>query len=194
MTTTTVADLAADLKISADELLTQLRQSGLPQKKISDPITDSDKDKFLTSLQLQRGSQNAGKRRITLTKREKTVINQGKNPIKVEIRRSRVLVDRPDIAAMKKEAARAAQEAAKLALQQELERKKKEEQEKREAEEQRRKAEAERQAAMVEASRRAQEAQEREEKVVWKSSGSRTEGQRRKSAQTCCRQSSKRGC
>lgn len=165
MTTTTVADLAADLKISADELLTQLRHSGLPQKSISDPITDSDKDKFLTSLQLQRGSQNAGKRRITLTKREKTVINQGKNPIKVEIRRSRVLVDRPDIAAMKKEAARAAQEAAKLALQQELERKKKEEQAKKEAEEQRRKAEAERQAAMVEASRRAQEAQEREEKV-----------------------------
>lgn len=165
MTTTTVADLAADLKISADELLTQLRHSGLPQKSVSDPITDSDKDKFLTSLQLQRGSQNAGKRRITLTKREKTVINQGKNPIKVEIRRSRVLVDRPDIAAMKKEAARAAQEAAKLALQQELERKKKEEQAKKEAEEQRRKAEAERQAAMVEASRRAQEAQEREEKA-----------------------------
>jgi translation initiation factor IF-2 len=154
MTQTTVSQLAEEVKVSVEELLTQLKAAGLTQTKASDTISNTDKDRFLTSLQVARGSQNAGKRKITLTSKEKTVISQGRNhSVQVEVRRKRVLVKRPDIAQLAREEAEKAAAQAKEAAAAEAARKAEEERAAREAAE---RAAAERAAA--EAARKAKEA------------------------------------
>ncbi|MBQ8829858.1 MAG: translation initiation factor IF-2 [Burkholderiaceae bacterium] len=146
MANTTVENLATDLKLPVEELLTQLKAAGLNQKSGTDLINDADKDRFLTSLQVARGSQNAGKRRITITSKEKKVINQGHNhTVQVEVRKKRVLVKRPDIAAMARkeaEAAIAAKRAEEALARKAEEERKLQEEAKRVAEEARRAEEA----------------------------------------------------
>jgi translation initiation factor IF-2 len=155
MTQTTVSQLAEEVKVSVEELLTQLKAAGLTQTKASDTISNTDKDRFLTSLQVARGSQNAGKRKITLTSKEKTVISQGRNhSVQVEVRRKRVLVKRPDIAQLAREEAEKAAAQAKEAAAAEAARKAEEERAAREAAE---RAEAQKRAA-EEAARKAKEA------------------------------------
>lgn len=155
MASTTVANLAADLNLPVDELLHQLEAAGLPQAAGEDVISDTDKERLITSMQVVRGSENAGKRRITLTSKEKKVINQGRNhSVQVEVRRKRVLVKRPDIAALAREEAEKAiaEDAARKA-----EEARRAEEERRAAEEAARRAEEERRAA-EEARKAAEEA------------------------------------
>ena len=76
MAKTTVKDLATDLNLPVETLLSQLKEAGLSQSTPADELSEADKDRFLTSLQVARGSSNAGRRKITLTKREKSVITQ----------------------------------------------------------------------------------------------------------------------
>ena len=71
MAKTTVKDLAADLNLPVETLLSQLKEAGLSQSTPADELSEADKDRFLTSLQVARGSSNAGRRKITLTKRER---------------------------------------------------------------------------------------------------------------------------
>ena len=68
MAKTTVKDLAADLNLPVETLLSQLKEAGLSQSTPADELSEADKDRFLTSLQVARGSSNAGRRKITLTK------------------------------------------------------------------------------------------------------------------------------
>ena len=94
MAKTTVKDLAADLNLPVETLLSQLKEAGLSQSTPADELSEADKDRFLTSLQVARGSSNAGRRKITLTKREKSVITQhgggSSLAVQVEVRRKRV--------------------------------------------------------------------------------------------------------
>ena len=195
MAKTTVKDLAADLNLSVETLLSQLKEAGLSQSTPADELSEADKDRFLTSLQVARGSSNAGRRKITLTKREKSVITQNgggsSHAVQVEVRRKRVLVKNPDVVnkareeakkameEQKEKARRLAEEAAARAKE-EAERKAKEEaeraaklkaeQEKAKAEEaaRRQKAEAERsiEKAKAEAEAAARAAKEAKEAAV----------------------------
>ena len=149
MAKTTVKDLAADLKMPVETLLNQLKDAGLPQKRADDEVGDADKDRFLTSLQVARGSSNAGRRKITLTKREKSVITQNdgraQHAVQVEVRRKRVLVKNPDVV-------NKAREEAQRAMEEQKERARKE-------------AEAQAARAREEAARKAREEAERAAKL-----------------------------
>ena len=56
MAKTTVKDLAADLNLPVETLLSQLKEAGLSQSTPADELSEADKDRFLTSLQVARGS------------------------------------------------------------------------------------------------------------------------------------------
>ncbi|MFM7026224.1 MAG: translation initiation factor IF-2, partial [Limnohabitans sp.] len=99
MTSTTVAEFAAELKKPADTLLEQLRSAGVAKSSEADALSDSDKQKLLSYLQASHGT--GERKKITLTKKSTTEIKQadatGKaRTIQVEVRKKRTLIKRDD--------------------------------------------------------------------------------------------------
>ena len=56
MTSTTVAEFAAELKKPADTLLEQLRSAGVAKSSASDALSEVDKQKLLSYLQASHGT------------------------------------------------------------------------------------------------------------------------------------------
>ena len=104
MATTTVEDLAKELKRSTAELLGQLQAAGIKKESAEDKLTEKDKTKLLEHLQAAHGTAEVGARKkITLTKRETTEIRQADSAgktrtVQVEVRKKRVLVKRDESA------------------------------------------------------------------------------------------------
>ncbi len=102
MSNTTVSEFAAELKKPVDTLLDQLKGAGVPKAAASDALTDADKQKLLSYLQISHGTAGAGERKkITLTKKSTTEIKQadatGKaRTIQVEVRKKRTFVQRDE--------------------------------------------------------------------------------------------------
>ena len=99
MTSTTVAEFAAELKKPADTLLEQLRSAGVAKSSASDALSEVDKQKLLSYLQASHGT--GERKKITLTKKSTTEIKQadatGKaRTIQVEVRKKRTLIKRDD--------------------------------------------------------------------------------------------------
>lgn len=100
---TTVKQLATDLKIPVEVLLSQLKDAGLAQNSAEDVVSEADKERFFSSLKLPASKGTIGaKRKITLTSREKKVITQNglgsrSHQVQVEVRRKRVFVKKADI-------------------------------------------------------------------------------------------------
>ena len=185
MTTNTVKDFAKELKVSPSTLLEQLHAAGIDKSGEADELSDADKSRLLDSLRAERTQ--AAPRKITVTRKETSVIKQNDasgraHTIQVEVRRKRVFMKNPQamaeeearLAAEAKAAAerRAAEEAAAAAerARQEEARKKAEEEARKKREEEERarreREEAERRAAAerAEAARKAaEEAKAREE-------------------------------
>ncbi len=165
MAKNTVETLAQTLQMPVSVLLEQLKEAGLTQSKSDDEISDSEKEKLITALQVARGSEKAGQRKITLTKRKKTVITQsgnGGHAVQVEVRRRHVLVKNPEVVSKareeaakaiseQKERARKEMEEAAARAREEAQRKAREEAEKAAKEKlEREKAEAAKRAADAE--------------------------------------------
>jgi len=101
MTSTTVAEFAAELKKPADTLLEQLRSAGVAKTSASDSLTEGDKQMLLSYLKASHGTGTAERKKITLTKKSTTEIKQadatGKaRTIQVEVRKKRTLIKRDD--------------------------------------------------------------------------------------------------
>ncbi len=99
MTSTTVAEFAAELKKPADLLIDQLRAAGVQKNSPDDAISDADKHSLLSYLQASHGT--GERKKITLTKKSTTEIKQadatGKaRTIQVEVRKKRTLIKRDD--------------------------------------------------------------------------------------------------
>lgn len=98
MTQTTVAGMAAELKMTPEALVEQLQAAGI-QKQAQDPLTERDKSVLLEHLRGQHG-RSEPKTRITLMRRQTSEIrksdsNTGKaRTIQVEVRKKRVLIKR----------------------------------------------------------------------------------------------------
>ena len=112
MTSTTVAEFAAELKKPADTLLEQLRSAGVAKSSASDALTEADKQKLLSYLQASHGT--GERKKITLTKKSTTEIKQadatGKaRTIQVEVRKKRTLIKRDDEPAVEAPAPAAAE-------------------------------------------------------------------------------------
>ena len=102
MSNTTVSEFATELKKPVDTLLDQLKGAGVPKAAAGDVLTDADKQKLLSYLQISHGTVGAGERKkITLTKKSTTEIKQadatGKaRTIQVEVRKKRTFVQRDE--------------------------------------------------------------------------------------------------
>ena len=103
MSTTTVADFAAELKKSTDILLDQLNHAGVAKLAPSDTLSDADKQKLLGYLQASHGTVTGERKKITLVKKSTTEIKQadasGKaRTIQVEVRKKRTFIQRDETA------------------------------------------------------------------------------------------------
>ena len=102
MATTTIKELAQELKRSSADLLEQLKAAGIAKDSEDAKITEKDKTVLLEHLQKEHGSLETGSRKkITLTKRETSEIRQADSAgrtrtVQVEVRKKRVLVKRGD--------------------------------------------------------------------------------------------------
>ncbi|MBS5217716.1 MAG: translation initiation factor IF-2, partial [Sutterella wadsworthensis] len=151
----TVKEFAQELKVPAKTLITQLRAAGVDKSNETDTLSDADKSRLLDSLRIERTQ--SSQRKITLTRKEKSVIKQSDasgraHTIQVEVRRKRVFVKNPQMQA--EEEARMEAEARAIA-----ERRAAEEKARQEAEAARRKAEEERRAVEEKARREREEAE-----------------------------------
>jgi len=103
MSSTTVAEFAAELKKSPDVLLEQLKSAGVAKSAASDALSEADKQKLLGFLKAAHGTAAAGgeRKKITLTKKSTSEIKQadasGKaRTIQVEVRKKRTFVKREE--------------------------------------------------------------------------------------------------
>ena len=100
MTSTTVAQFAAELKMPADVLLEQFKSAGVSKISEADAVTEADKGKLLESLQKAHGSES-GQKKITITRKQTSEIKQAgpggrARTVQVEVRKKRVFVQRAD--------------------------------------------------------------------------------------------------
>ncbi|PKO62661.1 MAG: translation initiation factor IF-2, partial [Betaproteobacteria bacterium HGW-Betaproteobacteria-18] len=101
MSSMTVAEFANELKKSSDTLLEQLKSAGVAKSAVSDRLTESDKQRLLSYLQLSHGTNTGERKKITLVKKSTTEIKQadatGKaRTIQVEVRKKRTFVRRDE--------------------------------------------------------------------------------------------------
>ena len=76
MSSTTVAEFAAELKKSTTTLLEQLQSAGVKKASASDTLTDADKHSLLSHLQVSHGTASPERKKITLVKKSTTEIKQ----------------------------------------------------------------------------------------------------------------------
>ncbi len=72
MSSTTVAEFAAELKKSTTTLLEQLQSAGVAKLSAADTLTDIDKHSLLTHLQVSHGTASPERKKITLVKKSTT--------------------------------------------------------------------------------------------------------------------------
>ncbi len=101
MSNTTVAEFANELKKSTDTLLDQLKHAGLAKSSASDTLSEADKQKLLSFLQISHGTASAARTKITLVKKSTTEIKQADGTgrartIQVEVRKTRTFIKRDD--------------------------------------------------------------------------------------------------
>ncbi len=110
MSNTTVSEFAGELKKSVDSLLEQLKGAGVSNLAAGDVLTDADKQKLLSFLQVSHGTAASERKKITLTKKSTTEIKQADatgraRTIQVEVRKKRTFVQRDEEVAVAPEPA-----------------------------------------------------------------------------------------
>ena len=118
--TTTVAELAAELNKPTAVLLEQLSAAGVRKNAGSDPVSETDKQSLLNYLKASHGSAAPERRKITLTKKSTTEIKQADatgraRTIQVEVRKKRTFIKREDEAPATPAVEQAPQDAAPAA-------------------------------------------------------------------------------
>ena len=101
MTSTTVAELAAELNKPTTVLLEQLSAAGVPKSSGTDPVTESDKQSLLGHLKASHGTAGGERKKITLVKKSTSEIKQADSTgrartIQVEVRKKRTFIKRDD--------------------------------------------------------------------------------------------------
>jgi translation initiation factor IF-2 len=101
MTSTTVAELAAELNKPTSQLLEQLSSAGVPKAGGTDPVSESDKQKLLGFLKASHGTASGERKKITLVQKSTSEIKQADatgraRTIQVEVRKKRTFIKRDD--------------------------------------------------------------------------------------------------
>jgi translation initiation factor IF-2 len=116
MTSTTVAELAAELNKPTSTLLEQLSAAGVKKTAGTDAVTESDKQKLLGHLKASHGTAGGERKKITLVKKSTSEIKQADatgraRTIQVEVRKKRTFIKRDDEVVAAPEPTEAAVEA-----------------------------------------------------------------------------------
>ena len=103
MATTTVAQLAEELKMPITALVQQLTAAGVEHTGADEALTEADKSRLLDYLRKSHGAAAPEKKKITLTRKQTSEIKQSDSSgkartIQVEVRKKRVLVQRDPVA------------------------------------------------------------------------------------------------
>ena len=101
MTSTTVAELAAELNKPTTVLLEQLSAAGVPKSSGTAPVTEADKQSLLGHLKASHGTAGGERKKITLVKKSTSEIKQADSTgrartIQVEVRKKRTFIKRDD--------------------------------------------------------------------------------------------------
>ncbi|GLS13373.1 translation initiation factor IF-2 [Hydrogenophaga electricum] len=101
MTSTTVAELAAELNRPTNLLLEQLAAAGVTKGSGGDTVTEADKQSLLQHLKAAHGTAGGERKKITLVKKSTTEIKQADatgraRTIQVEVRKKRTFIKRDD--------------------------------------------------------------------------------------------------
>ncbi len=101
MTSTTVAELAAELNKPTSQLLEQLSAAGVSKRAETDSVSEADKQSLLSYLKASHGTSTGGRKKITLTKKSTTEIKQADasgraRTIQVEVRKKRTFIKRDE--------------------------------------------------------------------------------------------------
>ena len=98
MAQVTVQQLAEVVGASAERLLTQMKEAGLPHSQASEAVSDEDKQTLLAYLKRSHGESEAAPRRITLKRKTLSTLRtsgaQGRKTVNVEVRKKRTYVKR----------------------------------------------------------------------------------------------------
>lgn len=109
MTQVTVKDLAQTVGTPVDRLLQQMKDAGLPHSKVTDAVSDAEKQKLLAHLSAAPGAAAGEGKKITLQRKTTTTLRApGSKTISVEVRKKRTYVKRADEAAADQQPAAAA--------------------------------------------------------------------------------------
>ena len=118
MAQVTVHQLAEVVGATADRLLTQMKEAGLPHMDADEAVSDEDKQTLLTYLKRSHGESTKAPRRITLNRKTSSTLrtagSQGRKTVNVEVRKKRTYVKR-DPAELEAEAAAVAEREAEAA-------------------------------------------------------------------------------
>jgi len=121
MTSTTVAELAAELNKPTSLLLEQLSASGVPKTSGADPLSEADKQMLLGHLKASHGTASAERKKITLVKKSTSEIKQADatgraRTIQVEVRKKRTFIKRDDEVVVPEPAAEQGEAAAAVSV------------------------------------------------------------------------------
>ncbi len=98
MAQVTVQQLAEVVGASAERLLTQMKEAGLPHSEAEQAVSDEDKQTLLTFLKRSHGESTDTPKRITLKRKTISTLkssgSQGKKTVNVEVRKKRTYVKR----------------------------------------------------------------------------------------------------
>tara|TARA_R110002110_G_scaffold362241_1_gene571987 strand:- start:45472 stop:48159 length:2688 start_codon:yes stop_codon:yes gene_type:complete len=98
MAQVTVQQLAEVVGASAERLLTQMKEAGLPHSSAEEAVSDEDKQTLLAFLKRSHGESEAAPKRITLKRKTistlRTAGSQGRKTVNVEVRKKRTYVKR----------------------------------------------------------------------------------------------------
>ncbi|MFB1010377.1 MAG: translation initiation factor IF-2, partial [Thiopseudomonas sp.] len=109
MTQVTVKDLAQTVGTPVDRLLQQMKDAGLPHSKVTDAVSDAEKQKLLAHLSAAPGAAAGEGKKITLQRKTTTTLRApGSKTISVEVRKKRTSVKRAEEAAADQQPAAAA--------------------------------------------------------------------------------------
>ena len=98
MAQVTVDQLAEVVGATADRLLTQMKEAGLPHTDAAQDVSDEDKQTLLSYLKRSHGESTSAPRRITLNRKTSSTLrtagSQGRKTVNVEVRKKRTYVKR----------------------------------------------------------------------------------------------------
>jgi len=100
MAEVTVKELADVVGTSAERLLSQMKEAGLPQTAENQQVSDEQKQSLLLFLKKSHGEESGEPKKITLKRKVTTTLKTGqggKKAVSIEVRKKRTYVKRDEV-------------------------------------------------------------------------------------------------